>query len=164
MIFDPMYFVVISPALLLMFLALSWALPGGEVHLAGSPVIDHALDEGSLRAARTLFPLVFLLSAVLLLFFFPRPYGVAIPFLSVGAGIVWILAPQRIVEKCAMAKPSLDACTSSQRIARSTGSRANMCPAPESSEKKRNAGHPDSPNTVAAYLPVPKLTARSFVP
>ncbi len=68
------------------------AVPGGEVHLAGSPVIDHALDEGSRRASRTLFPLVFLLSAILLLAFFPRPYGVAIPFLSVGAGIVWILA------------------------------------------------------------------------
>ena len=68
------------------------ALPGGEVHLAGSPVIDHALDEGSRRASRALFPLVFLLSAILLLAFFPRPYGVAIPFLSVGVGIVWILA------------------------------------------------------------------------
>ncbi len=68
------------------------ALPGGKVHLAGSPVIDHALDEGSRRASRTLFPLVFLLSAILLLAFFPRLYGVVIPFLSVGAGIVWILA------------------------------------------------------------------------
>ncbi len=68
------------------------AVPGGEVHLAGSPVIDHALDEGSRHASLTLFPLVFLLSAILLLAFFPRPYGVAIPFLSVGAGIVWILA------------------------------------------------------------------------
>ncbi len=67
-------------------------LPDGEVHLAGSPVIDRALDEGSRRAAQTFFPLVFLLSAVLLLAFFPRPYGVVIPFLSVGAGIVWILA------------------------------------------------------------------------
>ncbi len=67
-------------------------LPDGKVHLAGSPVIDHALDEGSRRAARTLFPLVFLLSAALLLAFFPHPYGVAIPFLSVGGGIVWILA------------------------------------------------------------------------
>ncbi len=68
------------------------ALADGEIYLAGSPVIDHALDEGSQRAARTLFPLVFLFSAILLLAFFPRPYGVAIPFLSVGAGIVWILA------------------------------------------------------------------------
>ncbi len=67
------------------------AVPGGEVWLAGSPVIDHALDDGSRRASRTLFPLVFLFSAVLLLCFFPRPYGVVIPFLSVGAGIVWIL-------------------------------------------------------------------------
>ncbi len=67
-------------------------LPDGKVHLAGSPVIDYALDEGSRNASRTLFPLVFLLSAILLLFFFPRPYGVVIPFLSVGAGIIWILA------------------------------------------------------------------------
>ncbi|MCP3957152.1 MAG: MMPL family transporter [bacterium] len=65
--------------------------PSGEVHLAGSPVIDRALDQGSRRAARTFFPLVFLLSGILLLFFFPQPYGVLIPFLSVGAGIVWIL-------------------------------------------------------------------------
>ncbi len=74
-------------------------LPDGEVHLAGSPVIDHALDEGSRRASRTLFPLVFLLSAILLLFFFPRPYGVVIPFLSVGAGIVWILALMAVAGK-----------------------------------------------------------------
>ncbi len=67
-------------------------LPEGKVYLAGSPVIDHSLDEGSQRAARTLFPLVFLFSAILLLFFFPRPYGVVIPFLSVGAGILWIMA------------------------------------------------------------------------
>ena len=68
------------------------ALPDGKVYLAGSPVIDHALDEGSRRASRTFFPLVFLLSAVLLLAFFPKLYGIAIPFLSVGSGIVWILA------------------------------------------------------------------------
>ena len=67
-------------------------LPEGKTHLAGSPVIDHALDDGSKRAALTLFPLVFLLSAILLLAFFPHLYGVAIPFLSVGGGIVWILA------------------------------------------------------------------------
>ncbi len=68
------------------------ALPDGKVYLAGSPVIDHALDEGSRRASRTFFPLVFLLSALLLLAFFPKAYGVVIPFLSVGSGIVWILA------------------------------------------------------------------------
>ncbi len=66
--------------------------PREEFWLAGSPVIDRALDEGSQRAAQTFFPLVFLLSGVLLLFFFPRPFGVLVPFLSVGAGIVWILA------------------------------------------------------------------------
>lgn len=72
--------------------AIREAPPGGEVYLAGSPVIDKALDEGSRRASRTFFPLVFLLSGALLLLFFPRPFGVLIPFVSVGAGIVWILA------------------------------------------------------------------------
>ena len=67
------------------------AAPGEEIYLAGSPIIDQALDEGSRRASRTFFPLVFLLSAALLLCFFPHPYGVLIPFCSVGAGIVWIL-------------------------------------------------------------------------
>ncbi len=66
--------------------------PGSETWLAGSPVIDKALDEGSRRASLTFFPLVFLLSSALLLLFFPRPFGVLIPFASVGAGIVWILA------------------------------------------------------------------------
>ena len=63
----------------------------GPMHLAGSPVIDEALDRGSQRSARTFFPLVFLLSGLLLLVFFQRPYGVVIPFLSAGVGIGWTL-------------------------------------------------------------------------
>ncbi len=72
--------------------AIRGAWPADEIHLAGSPVVDEALDSGSRRSARTLFPLVFLLSAILLLLFFQRPYGLLVPCLSVGAGIVWTLA------------------------------------------------------------------------
>ncbi len=66
--------------------------PQRQVYLAGSPVIDEALDSGSRRSAQTLFPLVFLLSAALLIAFFQRPYGLLVPTVSVGAGIVWTLA------------------------------------------------------------------------
>ncbi len=66
--------------------------PDKQVYLAGSPVIDEALDSGSRRSALKLFPLVFLLSAVLLIAFFQRPYGLLVPSVSVGAGIVWTLA------------------------------------------------------------------------
>ncbi|MEM7586374.1 MAG: MMPL family transporter [Acidobacteriota bacterium] len=75
-------------------LADNW--PGERVYLAGSPVIDEALDSGSRRSAQKLFPLVFLLSALLLLAFFQRPYGLVVPFVSVGAGIVWTLALMQV--------------------------------------------------------------------
>ncbi len=72
--------------------ALGRAPPGGTVHLAGSPVLVTALDRSSRRAARTFFPLVFALSALVLLALFRRLAGVVIPFAAVGSGILWTLA------------------------------------------------------------------------
>ncbi len=72
--------------------AVERAPPGGEVHLAGSPILNAALDRASRRASRTLFPLVFVLSAVVLWVFFRRLGAIVVPFVSVGAGIVWTLA------------------------------------------------------------------------
>ena len=66
--------------------------PGDPVHLAGSPVLNVALDRTSRQAAQTFFPWVFVLSAVLLLVFFRRPGGVLVPFVAVGTGIAWTLA------------------------------------------------------------------------
>lgn len=60
--------------------------------LAGSPVLNQALDEASTGAARRFFPLVFLVSAVLLLAVFRRFAAVIIPTVSVGCGLVWTLA------------------------------------------------------------------------
>lgn len=64
----------------------------GEVYLAGSPVLNAALDRASQRAARRLFPLVFALSAVALVALFRGVSGVVIPFVSVGTAIAWTLA------------------------------------------------------------------------
>lgn len=63
----------------------------GEISLAGSPVLNTALDRASQHSARTLFPWVFALSAALLWLLFRRFHGVAIPFLAVGTGIIWTL-------------------------------------------------------------------------
>lgn len=64
----------------------------GQVRLAGSPVLNVALNRASQRAARGLFPLVFALSAVALVLLFRGVSGVVIPFVSVGTAIVWTLA------------------------------------------------------------------------
>lgn len=72
--------------------AVGRAPPGGEVRLAGSPVLNVELNRASQRAARRLFPLVFALSAIALLALFRGLSGVVIPFVSVGTAIVWTLA------------------------------------------------------------------------
>lgn len=64
----------------------------GSVRLAGSPYLNAELDRSSQAAARTFFPLVFLLSAAVLWVLFRRLSAVLIPFVSVGTGIVWTLA------------------------------------------------------------------------
>ena len=68
------------------------ASPLAGVHFAGSPILNVALDRASQESARRLFPAVFGLSALLLWLLFRRFYGVLIPFLSVGVGILWTLA------------------------------------------------------------------------
>lgn len=60
--------------------------------LAGSPVLNQALDDSSTGAARRFFPLVFVVSALLLLWVFRRLAGVLIPVISVGCGLIWTLA------------------------------------------------------------------------
>ena len=66
-------------------------LPGRDVRLAGPPVLNVALDRASRQASRTFFPLVFVVSALLLGGLFRRLAAVWIPFVSVGAGVVWTL-------------------------------------------------------------------------
>ena len=48
---------------------------GAPVYLAGSPYLDAELDRSSRRAARTFFPLVFVVSALVLLVLFRRLSG-----------------------------------------------------------------------------------------
>ena len=62
-----------------------------DLWLAGSPVLNVALDEASTSAARRFYPLVFLASAAILLLVFRRLAGVVIPTISVGCGLVWTL-------------------------------------------------------------------------
>lgn len=62
-----------------------------EVWLAGSPVLNVALDEASTRAARRFYPLVFVASGLILLIVFRRLAGVVIPAVAVGCGLVWTL-------------------------------------------------------------------------
>ncbi len=64
----------------------------GKIHLAGSPVLNTALDRASQNAARRLFPWVFAGSAGVLLLVFRRLYGVILPLVTVGSGIIWMLA------------------------------------------------------------------------
>jgi len=71
--------------------AVDATLPGRDVRLAGPPVLNVALDRASRRASKTFFPLVFVLSGLLLGGLFRRLSAVAIPFVSVGAGVVWTL-------------------------------------------------------------------------
>lgn len=66
-------------------------LPERDVRLAGPPVLNVALDQASRRASKTFFPLVFVVSGLLLGALFRRIAAVWIPFLSVGAGVVWTL-------------------------------------------------------------------------
>jgi predicted RND superfamily exporter protein len=61
--------------------------PGREVWLAGPPVVNATLDRYSRRAARTLFPFVFAISAAVLLFRFRSLQALVVPFVSVGSGI-----------------------------------------------------------------------------
>jgi predicted RND superfamily exporter protein len=72
--------------------AIARADPGFETWLAGSPVLNVALDEASTAAARRFYPVVVLASAVILLLVFRRLAGVVIPIVSVGCGLVWTLA------------------------------------------------------------------------
>lgn len=60
--------------------------------LAGSPVLNQALDDSSTGAARRFFPLVFLVSCLLLLGVFKRFAGIVIPVVSVGCGLIWTMA------------------------------------------------------------------------
>jgi predicted RND superfamily exporter protein len=72
--------------------AIRRAPPAEDVRLAGSPVLNAALNRAAQRAARGLFPLVFALSAAALAVLFRGVSGVVIPFVSVGTAIVWTLA------------------------------------------------------------------------
>jgi predicted RND superfamily exporter protein len=65
---------------------------GDELWLAGSPVLNAALDAASTAAARQFYPLVFLVSGAILLLVFRRLAAIVIPALSVGSGLVWTLA------------------------------------------------------------------------
>jgi predicted RND superfamily exporter protein len=68
--------------------AVARAPVAGPIHLAGSPIVNAALDRASRRSSRTLFPLVFLLSGLVLLLRFRGLHGLLLPYMSVGAGIV----------------------------------------------------------------------------
>jgi predicted RND superfamily exporter protein len=68
--------------------AVARASLAGPIHLAGSPIVNAELDRASRLSSRTFFPLVFVLSAAILLLRFRRPYGLLLPYVSVGAGIV----------------------------------------------------------------------------
>lgn len=71
--------------------AVDGASLGTPVHLAGPPVVNVALDRASRRDSRRFFPLVFVVSAVVLLALFRHPGAVLVPFASVGAGTAWTL-------------------------------------------------------------------------
>lgn len=66
--------------------------PDREVHLAGTPALNAALDRSSRRASRTLFPFVFAVSGLVLIYRFRQLLGLVVPFVSVGAGIAMTLA------------------------------------------------------------------------
>jgi predicted RND superfamily exporter protein len=68
--------------------AVARAPVAGPIHLAGSPIVNAELDRASRLSSRTFFPLVFVLSAAVLLLRFRRLYGLLLPYISVGAGIV----------------------------------------------------------------------------
>lgn len=69
---------------------------GGGVRLAGPPVLNAELDRSSRRAARAFFPLVFALSAAVLLWRFRSLRSLAVCYLPVGAGIAVTLAAMRL--------------------------------------------------------------------
>ncbi len=69
---------------------------GGPVHLAGSPVVNAALDVTSTRAAGRFFPWVFVVSATLLALRYRSVHGVILPFLGAGCALVMTLAVLRL--------------------------------------------------------------------
>jgi predicted RND superfamily exporter protein len=65
---------------------------GRSIELAGSPVINVALDRASRRASALFFPPVFLVSALLLWTLYRNLRAVILPFVMVGVGITWTVA------------------------------------------------------------------------
>ena len=74
-------------------------VPGGQLYLTGTPVLNAVLADSMQADLMKLFPIVLLLVAVILFLYFKNIRGVILPFITVLISVVWTLGLMGILGK-----------------------------------------------------------------
>lgn len=74
-------------------------VPGGQLYLTGTPVLNAVLADSMQADLMKLFPIVLLLVAVILFLYFRNLRGVILPFVTVLISVVWTLGLMGILGK-----------------------------------------------------------------